>query len=119
MSVRFSAADTEAMLAAIHAASPDILFVGLSFPKQERWIAENIGRINVPLSLGVGAAFDFLSGRIPRAPLWLQTRGLEWLHRLSCEPRRLWRRYLWGNLIFGGLLVAERIRRRFSRRTAV
>lgn len=114
MAVRFSPEQTKDMLEAINAADPDILFVGLSFPKQERWIAENLHRINAPLVLGVGAAFDFLSDRIPRAPEWLQKRGLEWLFRLWCEPRRLWRRYLWGNLIFLGLLAAERCRRRMA-----
>lgn len=114
MAVRFTPEQTNAMLAAVNSSKPDILFVGLSFPKQERWIEENLQRIQAPVSLGVGAAFDFLSDRIPRAPEWLQKRGLEWLHRLSCEPRRLWRRYLWGNIIFLGLLAAERLRRRFG-----
>jgi len=84
----------------IKASQADILLVGMSMPKQEKWIAENRHLIGVPVALGVGAAFDFISGRIPRAPYRLQKVGLEWLYRLWLEPRRLWRRYLLGNIIF-------------------
>jgi N-acetylglucosaminyldiphosphoundecaprenol N-acetyl-beta-D-mannosaminyltransferase len=110
---RFSEEDTSLMLAKINAGKPDILFVGISCPKQELWISENLHRLNVPVSLGVGAAFDFLSGLIPRAPEWLRNRGLEWLYRLWREPRRLWRRYLLGNFVFLSLLVKERIKLHF------
>lgn len=106
---RISEAENKAILERIHEAHPDILFVGMSAPKQEKWIAENLSRLEVPVSIGVGAAFDFLSGRIPRAPGVLQRSGLEWLHRLACEPRRLWRRYLLGNAIFLSLLLTERL----------
>jgi N-acetylglucosaminyldiphosphoundecaprenol N-acetyl-beta-D-mannosaminyltransferase len=95
---------------------PDILFVGLSAPKQEKWIADNLHRLPVPVSIGVGAAFDFLSGRIPRAPLWIQRIGLEWLYRLYCEPRRLWRRYLLGNVVFISLLLKELFAQKLSYR---
>jgi N-acetylglucosaminyldiphosphoundecaprenol N-acetyl-beta-D-mannosaminyltransferase len=114
MTVKFSADQSDEMIRVIRQANADILLVGLSFPKQERWISENIDRLDVPLCLGVGAAFDFLSSRIPRAPEWIQKRGFEWLFRLWCEPRRLWRRYLWGNLIFLGLLLSERLKKKFS-----
>ncbi len=114
MTDRFTPEQTDAMLAAINASRSDILLVGISCPKQERWIAANLDRIQVPLNLGVGAAFDFLSGKIPRAPAWLQKRGFEWLFRLWCEPRRLWRRYLWGNLIFVTLLVYAYVHKRFT-----
>lgn len=93
--------------------TPDLLFVGMSAPKQEKWIAENLKRHNIPVSIGVGAAFDFLSGRIPRAPKLLQNIGLEWLYRLYREPRRLWKRYLLGNLLFLLLLMREAFRNRF------
>jgi N-acetylglucosaminyldiphosphoundecaprenol N-acetyl-beta-D-mannosaminyltransferase len=119
MCERFSREQSDEMVARVNASKADILLVGLSCPKQERWIAANIDRLEVPVSLGVGAAFDFLSGRIPRAPGWLQKRGLEWLFRLWCEPRRLWRRYLWGNLIFVSLLLAERARRWIRRPVAL
>lgn len=75
-------------------AQPDILFVALGFPKQERWIYHYAKECGVPLSLGVGAAFDFVAGTLKRAPRWMQRWGLEWLHRLLQEPRRLWYRYL-------------------------
>jgi len=75
-------------------ANPDIVWVGLSTPKQERWMASFCHRLEVPVLIGVGAAFDFLSGRKRRAPLWMQSWGLEWLYRFAQEPRRLWRRYL-------------------------
>jgi len=70
-----------------------ILFVGLGCPKQERWMAERAGRLPVVM-VGVGAAFDFISGLKPQAPRWMQNAGLEWLFRLCSEPQRLWRRYL-------------------------
>ena len=75
-------------------ASPDVLWVGLSTPKQESWMSEHGPNLEVPLMVGVGAAFDMNSGRLRRAPLWMQDWGLEWLYRLLQEPRRLWKRYL-------------------------
>ncbi len=77
----------------INAVNPDIVWVGLSSPKQERWMAEHLGRIHAPVMIGVGAAFDFLSGSKPQAPQWMQRSGLEWLFRFASEPRRLWPRY--------------------------
>ncbi len=94
-------------------AKPDLLFVGMSTPKQEKWISSNLIYLKVPVSIGIGAAFDFLSGRIPRAPLLIQKTGLEWLYRLYHEPRRLWKRYLLGNFIFLGHLGAAWLRSRF------
>lgn len=76
-----------------------LLFVGLGCPKQEIWMAQHRGRIHAVM-MGVGAAFDFHAGVVRRAPLWMQRAGLEWLHRLFSEPRRLWRRYLITNAIF-------------------
>lgn len=75
-------------------AGTDILWVGLGCPKQDLWMAENARLLPGVVSIGVGAAFDFHTGRITRAPRWMQRSGLEWLHRLASEPRRLWRRYL-------------------------
>lgn len=77
----------------INAAQPDIVWVGISTPKQERWMAEHLGNISAPVLIGVGAAFDFLSGNKKQAPRWIQHSGLEWLFRLASEPRRLWKRY--------------------------
>jgi N-acetylglucosaminyldiphosphoundecaprenol N-acetyl-beta-D-mannosaminyltransferase len=78
----------------LEAAAPDILWIGLSTPKQERWMYEHREKFLVPAMLGVGAAFDFNSGRLRRAPSWIGDRGLEWLFRLLMEPAGLWKRYL-------------------------
>ncbi|MDH3538475.1 MAG: WecB/TagA/CpsF family glycosyltransferase [Acidimicrobiia bacterium] len=90
-------AEAEEIAAAINAANPDFVWVGLGTPKQERWMAANIGRLRAPAILGVGAAFDIHAGLLPQAPGWMQRRGLEWLYRIVKEPRRLWRRYLLNN----------------------
>jgi N-acetylglucosaminyldiphosphoundecaprenol N-acetyl-beta-D-mannosaminyltransferase len=79
---------------------PDILWVGLSTPKQERFMAEFLPKLDVTLMIGVGAAFDFHSGRVKQAPRWMQRSGLEWFYRLCSEPRRLARRYLCNNPLF-------------------
>lgn len=86
--------EDEAIVARINAANPDVLWVGLSTPKQERWMYEHRAKLRVPVLVGVGAAFDLNSGRTKQAPVWMQERGLEWSFRLFQEPRRLWRRYL-------------------------
>jgi N-acetylglucosaminyldiphosphoundecaprenol N-acetyl-beta-D-mannosaminyltransferase len=75
-------------------AAPDLLWVGLSTPKQEKWMYEQRSKLAVPVMLGVGAAFDINSGRTHQAPVWMRENGLEWLFRLLTEPQRLWRRYL-------------------------
>lgn len=95
------------VVAAINAARPDLLWIGLSTPKQERWMAEHLGRVDAPVMLGVGAAFDIHAGTLSQAPGWMRERGLEWLYRLAREPRRLWRRYLYNNPRF----VAGMLRR--------
>ena len=81
-------------------AKPDILWVGLSTPKQECFMAEYVDRLRVPLLVGVGAAFDFHTGRIDDAPTWMKRMGLQWLHRLLQDPARLWKRYLRNNPVF-------------------
>jgi N-acetylglucosaminyldiphosphoundecaprenol N-acetyl-beta-D-mannosaminyltransferase len=96
--------EDDAIVHAINASKPDILWVGLSTPKQERWMARHIGRIDAPVMIGVGAAFDFLAGTKRQAPRWMQRNGLEWLFRLCLEPRRLWRRYAY--IVPGFLLLA-------------
>jgi len=93
-------------------ASPDILFVGLGSPKQERWIAENRTRCGAALSIGVGISFSFVAGDVRRAPRWLQRLGLEWAHRLCQEPGRLWKRYLVHDLPFVWLIAKAWWRRR-------
>jgi N-acetylglucosaminyldiphosphoundecaprenol N-acetyl-beta-D-mannosaminyltransferase len=91
----------------IEGAQPDIVWVGLSTPKQERWMFEHRDRLNVPVLVGVGAAFDFHTGRISQAPVWMGDHGLEWLFRLSVEPRRLWHRYLVYGAEFVALVLLE------------
>ena len=86
--------------AMVHAAKPDIFWVGLSTPKQEKFMAEYLSKLDVALMIGVGAAFDFHSGRIKQAPRWMQRSGLEWFYRLCCEPRRLAKRYFKNNPLF-------------------
>jgi len=97
---RISPEEDEAMVARINATAPDIVWVGLSTPKQERWMAAHLGRVRAPVMVGVGAAFDFLSGEKPQAPAWVQRNGLEWLFRLASEPRRLAGRYIRNNPAF-------------------
>ncbi len=87
------------LVARINGSGAGIVFVGLGCPRQERWIAEHRGRVNAVM-IGVGAAFDYHAGTIRRAPEWMQNAGLEWLHRLGSEPRRLWKRYLITNTLF-------------------
>jgi N-acetylglucosaminyldiphosphoundecaprenol N-acetyl-beta-D-mannosaminyltransferase len=94
-----------------------ILFVGIGCPKQEIWMSEHRGRLNMPM-LGVGAAFDFHAGRVKQAPAWLQAIGLEWLFRLLMEPRRLWRRYAWHNPRFVLFFIGQLLRGRRRRRTS-
>jgi N-acetylglucosaminyldiphosphoundecaprenol N-acetyl-beta-D-mannosaminyltransferase len=84
----------------ICAAQPDILWVGLSTPKQEKFMAEYLPKLDATLMIGVGAAFDFHSGRAKQAPRWMQRSGLEWFYRLCSEPRRLGKRYLRNNPLF-------------------
>jgi N-acetylglucosaminyldiphosphoundecaprenol N-acetyl-beta-D-mannosaminyltransferase len=85
--------EDENVVRLINEAQPDIVWVGLSTPKQEFWMAEHAGRIEAPAMIGVGAAFDFLAGLKTEAPGWMQRSGLEWVHRLSTEPKRLGPRY--------------------------
>jgi N-acetylglucosaminyldiphosphoundecaprenol N-acetyl-beta-D-mannosaminyltransferase len=89
-----TAAEDQEAIAQIEAAAPDILWVGLSTPKQERWMREHSASLSVPVMVGVGAAFDIHSKEKKQAPSWMREHGLEWLFRLQQEPRRLWRRYV-------------------------
>jgi N-acetylglucosaminyldiphosphoundecaprenol N-acetyl-beta-D-mannosaminyltransferase len=100
-------AEDRAVVDAINAARPHIVWVGLGAPKQERWMAEHLGRIDAPVMIGVGAAFDFLTGTKRQAPEWMQRHALEWLFRLCSEPRRLWRRYAYVVPGFAFLAVGE------------
>jgi len=91
---------------------PDVLLVGMGTPQQEMWVEANHDRIEASVVWTVGALFDYVSGRVPRAPYWLADNGLEWIYRLAVEPRRMWRRYLLGNPAFLYRVLHERRRRR-------
>lgn len=93
-------AEEQALLAQIERARPHILWIGLSTPKQERFMAHYVKQLRVPLLIGVGAAFDFHTGQIRDCSQWIKRAGLQWLHRLMQDPRRLWRRYLRNNPVF-------------------
>ncbi len=90
-------AEDAAIVDRINDSGAQLVWVGLSTPKQERWMAAHRERLTAPALFGVGAAFDFHAGLVPQAPPWMQRNGLEWLYRLTKEPKRLWRRYLVNN----------------------
>jgi N-acetylglucosaminyldiphosphoundecaprenol N-acetyl-beta-D-mannosaminyltransferase len=106
----FDDAEEADIRAEIRAAEPDILFVALSSPRKEYWLA-GCRDLGVGLAMGVGGALDVVAGVVRRAPSWAQRFGLEWLYRLVQEPRRLWRRYLTTNVEFVLLVAGEAIRR--------
>ncbi len=99
----------------INNANPDILWVGLGSPKQDYWMFNHRQKLNVPVMVGIGAAFDFIAGTKKQAPKWMQRSGLEWFFRLCQEPGRLWRRYLIGNTKFVFLILFDSIRQLFLR----
>ncbi|HEX2015199.1 MAG TPA: WecB/TagA/CpsF family glycosyltransferase [Solirubrobacteraceae bacterium] len=90
----------ERVIEDINARRPDIVLVGMGTPKQELWVQRNAPRLEADVLWTVGALFDYVSGRVPRAPSWLADNGLEWIFRLAIEPQRMWRRYLLGNPVF-------------------
>jgi N-acetylglucosaminyldiphosphoundecaprenol N-acetyl-beta-D-mannosaminyltransferase len=102
----------ERVIEDINARQPDILLVGMGTPKQELWVEHNAGRLDVDVFWTVGALFDYVSGRIPRAPGWLADNGLEWIFRLGIEPQRMWRRYLVGNPVFLSRVMTKAKERR-------
>lgn len=103
----FEPAESDAISDRIRRSGANVLFVAMGSPAQEYWIVENLERTGVGFAMGVGGSFDHLSGRQQRAPRWMQRAGLEWLHRLLREPRRLWRRYLVGNAQFIRLVIRQ------------
>lgn len=100
----------------INAASPDVVWVGIGVPKQEKWMARMRDRLEAPVLAAVGAAFDFHAGRVSMAPEWMQTRGLEWTYRIAQEPRRLLPRYLIHNPRFVAKLAVQLLRERLRPR---
>lgn len=105
----FSDEDNKAIIDAIHAANPDLLWIGMTAPKQEKWTYSHWKELNIHCHGGsIGAVFDFFAGTMKRAPMWWQDHGLEWLYRLLKEPKRMWRRYIIGNALFLWNMVKEK-----------
>ena len=97
----FSDEDNRMMIESINNAKPDLLWIGMTAPKQEKWAYEHWNELNINCHVGtIGAVFDFYAGTMQRAPMWWQEHSLEWLYRLLKEPKRMWRRYLIGNILF-------------------
>ena len=97
----FSEEDNKAIISAVNAADPDLLWIGMTAPKQEKWTYSNWNELDIHCHVGnIGAVFDFFAGTVKRAPVWWQEHSLEWLYRLIKEPKRMWRRYIIGNTLF-------------------
>lgn len=97
----FSEEDNQKIIEAINHANPDLLWIGMTAPKQEKWTYNHWNKLNINCHVGtIGAVFDFFAGTMKRAPLWWQKHSLEWLYRLIKEPKRMWRRYVIGNALF-------------------
>lgn len=103
----FQEDENKKIIEIINKAKPDVLWVGLTAPKQEKWIHKNLEKLDVQIAVGIGAAFDYISGQVRRAPIWVQKIGLEWFDRVLQEPKRLWRRYFVGNSLFVWLVIKE------------
>lgn len=105
----FSDAENRAMIDAVNAAAPDLLWIGMTAPKQEKWAYTHLAELTVNCHIGtIGAVFDFYAGTVRRAPVSWQKHGFEWLYRLLKEPRRMWRRYLIGNTVFIWNILKEK-----------
>ena len=101
--------DNKAIVEAINAADPDLLWIGMTAPKQEKWTYSHWNELNIHCHVGtIGAVFDFFAGTVERAPMWWQRHGLEWLYRLLKEPKRMWRRYIIGNMLFLWNMLKEK-----------
>ncbi len=111
----FSEEDNSAMIMKVNEFSPDVLFIGMTAPKQEKWVFKNRDRLNVPVICCVGAVFDFYSGTVKRPGKFWISLGLEWLPRLLGEPKRLWRRNFISNPWFLILVIREKVRTIFSK----
>jgi N-acetylglucosaminyldiphosphoundecaprenol N-acetyl-beta-D-mannosaminyltransferase len=106
----FTAEDDRIMIRKINDFNPDVLFIGMTAPKQEKWAAAHFEELNVKHICCIGAVFDFYAETCKRAPKWMIDMGFEWLHRLICEPKRLWRRYIFGNTQFIFLIFLEKLK---------
>lgn len=109
----FKGAEKQKIQEIINNYKPDIVWVGMSAPKQEKWISDNINELDIRMACGVGAVFDFYSGEIRRAPGWMQKTGLEWFYRIIADPKRLLKKYLIYNTRFMILVVGDVFKRLF------
>lgn len=108
----FSDEDNRAIIDAINAAKPDLLWIGMTAPKQEKWAYKHWNELDIDCHCGtIGAVFDFFAGTVERAPVWWQEHSLEWLYRLLKEPKRMWRRYIIGNTLFLWNITKEKLGR--------
>jgi N-acetylglucosaminyldiphosphoundecaprenol N-acetyl-beta-D-mannosaminyltransferase len=105
----FSAEESKLMIDMVNEVEPDVLFVGMTAPKQEKWAYQQYGQLKAGHVCCIGAVFDFYAGTVKRAPNWMILVGMEWSYRLIKEPRRMWRRYLIGNAKFIGYILKEKI----------
>lgn len=106
----FTKEDNEAIIAAINQYDPDLLWIGMTAPKQEKWVYTHWDELDIHCHVGtIGAVFDFFAGTVERAPIWWQEHGLEWAYRLLKEPKRMWRRYIIGNSLFLWNILKEKI----------
>lgn len=105
----FSEEDNNAIINAINRSKPDLLWIGMTAPKQEKWTYSHWQELNINCHVGnIGAVFDFFAGTVERAPIWWQHHGLEWFYRLIKEPRRMWKRYIIGNTLFLYNIIKEK-----------
>ncbi|MDR1730364.1 MAG: WecB/TagA/CpsF family glycosyltransferase [Prevotellaceae bacterium] len=106
----FSEEENKAMVNAVNTINPDLLWIGMTAPKQEKWAYKHLNDLNINCHIGtIGAVFDFFAGTIKRAPMWWQKNSLEWLYRLIKEPKRMWKRYILGNTEFIIYVLRERL----------
>lgn len=106
----FNEEDNRAIINAINQANPDLLWIGMTAPKQEKWTYSHWHELDIHCHVGtIGAVFDFFAGTVERAPVWWQQHSLEWLYRLIKEPKRMWRRYIIGNTLFLWYMGKERM----------
>ena len=105
----FKDSEESSIVDSIAKSKADILFVGITSPRKERFVDKYKNMLNVSFSMGVGGSFDIIAGQTKRAPLWMQKIGLEWCYRLIQEPRRMWKRYLIGNVIFIFLILKQKL----------
>ncbi|MPN30391.1 N-acetylglucosaminyldiphosphoundecaprenol N-acetyl-beta-D-mannosaminyltransferase [bioreactor metagenome] len=106
----FTEEDNRAMIDVVNEVEPDVLFVGMTAPKQEKWAHEHFNRLKSGHICCIGAVFDFYAGTVQRAPVWIISAGMEWFFRLVREPRRMWRRYLIGNTLFVSGILKEKFK---------